>query len=100
MTQIAFMLAAGALLVASGLFIILYKQGATNYLGGVILLTSGINVDGLVFSRYVAGTRTGDVISFVVIVAAASTLLLIFAWFQGRLKNTSHEDATGKRGPS
>lgn len=80
------LLVAGALLFSAGLFAVLRRKRASNFLAGVLLMVSGINVDVLALARYVAGDRAGDVFSFLAVVAAASTAMVMFSLFAARRK--------------
>jgi hypothetical protein len=76
--EISFLLIAGAFLVASGFFVLLRGGAAADFLAGILLAVSGVNIDALAFSRHVTGISRGEIFSLFTIVAALGVMISVF----------------------
>lgn len=76
---VSLLLASGSLVVASGVFVLLRSAGIRGLLAGLLLASGGAGMVAITLARYVVGTRTGDMMSFFFILAAAAAGLLCFA---------------------
>jgi hypothetical protein len=74
------LLASGSLVAASGVFVLLRAAGVRDVLAGLVLASGGAGMFAVTLARYVAETRTGDVMSFFLITAAAAAGLLCVAF--------------------
>ena len=77
--EISLLLMAGALLAATGFFVLLRRSTGADFMAGLMLMVSGVNVLLLTFSRRAADTRIGEIFSLFVIVAALCVLCIVLA---------------------
>jgi len=82
-TGLLLTLAAGALLVSAGLFVIVLRRDFRGLLAGVLMTTGGVNAGLLAAGRWAAGTHAGDVLGLLVLLGAACELVLAGAWYLG-----------------
>ena len=95
--QISLLLVAGALLSASGFFVLLRRTRGADFMAGLMLMVSGINVLLLTFSGRTVDTREGEIFSLFVIAIAMCMLCLVLAMFAARVRGKDR-DSDGNTG--
>ncbi len=100
--QISLLLVAGALLSASGFFVLLRRTRGADFMAGLMLMVSGINVLLLTFSRRAVDTRDGEIFSLFVIAASMCLLCIVLAMCAARArgKDSAPDERNGEGGGS
>ena len=95
--EISLHLLSGLLLAASGLFIALRAGGPRGMLAGLLLVSGGANTLVLTFTRLSAGTRSGDIMAFLIIILVLCMAIVFAAAWPSRTGESSSGGGHGDR---
>ena len=90
-------LLSGLLLASSGLFIALRAGGTRGMLAGLLLISGGANTLILTLTRLSAGTRSGDIMAFLVIIVILCIAIVFAAAWPPRTGESPPGGAEGDR---